>query len=97
MEFCPSRNALAVCGEVMVLQWTVVDRKGAMRVLLDQTPLTLKRMPSLSEKSLPQKGSWDKLDLGGASLRRTCIDPWPSLFGVVCCCGSCCHIIDLKF
>lgn len=66
MEFCPSRNARAVCGEVMVLQWTVVDRKGAMRVL--------KRMPSLSEKSLPQKGSWDKLDLGGASLRRTCID-----------------------
>lgn len=66
MEFCPSRNALAVCGEVMVLQWTVVDRKGAMRVL--------KRMPSLSEKSLPQNDSWDKLDLGGASLRRTCID-----------------------
>lgn len=66
MEFCPSRNARAVCGEVMVLQWTVVDRKGAMRVL--------KRMPSLSEKSLPQNDSWDKLDLGGASLRRTCID-----------------------
>lgn len=65
-----SSSPCAVCDEVMVPQWTV-DSKGAMRVLLDQTPLTLKRMPSLSEKGLPQNDSWDKMGFFEKKMHRS--------------------------